>query len=342
MKRRKLIFVIFIFFYLSPTYSQYVTDVSKVGTTSAAFLEFGVGARAVGMGGAFVAIADDANALYWNPSGIARIPRREVTFVHTEWLADTDFDFAGIVLPLGTLGTLGASITTLNMGEMKVRTVFEPEGTGEMFDASDLALALSFARNLTDRFSIGFSTKYIKQSIWHMTASSVAIDVGTLFTTQFNNMKIGMSISNFGNKMKLEGKDTRVYHDIDPVKYGNNEKINALLETERWSLPLIFRVGIAMDILRSKYNRLTIATDALHPNDNYESVNIGIEYAFNNLCFLRFGYKSLFLEDSKQGLTAGAGLNYNLKGVGSLKVDYAYADFGIMHYTQRFSFGIEF
>ena len=97
-----------------------------------------------------------------------------------------------------------------------------------------------------------------------------------------------------------------------------------------------------MDILRSKYNRLTIATDALHPNNNYESVNIGMEYVFNNLFFLRLGYKSLFLEDSEQGLTAGAGLNYNLKGVVSLKVDYAYADFGILHYTQRFSFGIEF
>ena len=342
MESRNIIFVAVGLFFLSPTYGQYVTDVSKVGTTSATFLEFGVGARAVSMGGAFVATADDATALYWNPSGIARIQRRQVTFVHTEWFADSDFDFAGIVLPLGSLGTLGASITTLNMGEMKVRTVFEPEGTGEMFDASDLALALSFARNLTDRFSIGFSTKYIRQSIWHSTASSVAIDLGTLFTTPFNDMKIGMSISNYGGKMKLEGKDTRVYHDIDPVKSGNNEKINALLETERWSLPLIFRVGIAMDILRGKHNRLTMAADALHPNNNNESVNIGMEYGFNDLFFLRFGYKSLFLEDSEQGLTAGAGINYNLNRVVSLRADYAYADFGILNNTQRISFGIEF
>lgn len=340
--KRILILIIFVLICFNWTYAQYVANVSKVGTTSATFLEIGVGARAIGMGGAFVAVANDANALYWNPSGIAGIRRSEVIFVHAEWLANADFDFAGIALPLGTFGTLGASITALNMGEMKVRTVFEPEGTGEMFDASDLALGLSYARNLTDRFSIGFTAKYIRQNIWHMSASSFAVDVGTLFITQFKDMKIGMSISNFGGKMKLEGKDTRVYHDIDPVKYGNNERINAYLETERWPLPLIFRVGIAIDVLKNRYNRFTIAADALHPNDNYESVNLGMEYTFNDFIFLRWGYKSLFLKDSEQGLTAGAGLEYKLVGRISLIFDYAYANFGLLHNAQRFSLGVEF
>jgi hypothetical protein len=313
-----------------------------VGTTAATFLEIGVGARAIGMGGAFVAIANDANALYWNPSGIANLPKSEVTLTHTDWLADTDFNFAGIVLPIGAFGTLGASITTLSMEEMKVRTVDDPEGTGEMFDAGDIALGLTYARNLTDRFSIGFNFKYIRQNIWHMSASSIAIDVGTIFITQFNNMKIGMSISNFGNKMKMEGKNARVFHDIDPEKYGNNDLINAYLETEKSPLPLIFRVGVAMDVLKNAYNCFTVAFDAIHPNDNYESINIGMEYTFKNFIFLRFGYKSLFLEDNEQGLTVGAGLQQNLINKISLKFDYAYADFGILHNAQRFSIGIEF
>ncbi len=340
---KKLLFLLIIILgCFNSNYGQYSSNVSKVGTTSAAFLEIGVGAKAIGMGSAFVAIADDGNAIFWNPSGLARLKKNEVIFSHSQWLADTKFNFAGIILPIGNFGTLGASFTTLNMAEMKVRTVFEPEGTGEWFDATDIALGLTYARNLTDRFSIGFNAKYISQNIWHMSASSIAFDIGTLFTTHFNNMKIGMSISNFGNKMKMAGKDSRVFHDIDPEKYGNNDLINAYLETEKWALPLIFRVGVAMDVLSKKYNRLTVAADALHPNDNYESINLGMEYAFNNTIFLRLGYKSLFLDNSEHGLTAGTGLHHNLIGRVTIMINYAYVDYGVLQNTQRFSLGIKF
>ena len=339
---KSIIIPVVIIFCFGPVGGQDVANVSRAGTTSAPFLEIGVGARANGLGGAFVALADDANALYWNPSGIARLTRNEVSFVHTEWIADTQFEFAGIVFPLGASSAIGASVTVLNMGEMKVRTVFEPEGTGEMFGASDLAIGITYARSLTDKFSIGITTRYIQQSIWHMKASSVALDIGTLFTTEFNGMRIGMSISNFGNNMRLEGKDTRVYHDIDELKFGNNERINAFLETEAWSLPLTFRVGIAMDVINTSFNRLTVVADALHPNDNYESINLGTEYALNEAVFLRIGWKSLYLQDSEQGLTVGAGIHYNLVGRVGIKIDYAYADFGILNNAQRISVGIEY
>lgn len=320
----------------------YAQDVTKVGTTAAPFLEIGVGSRAVGMGGAFVAVANDATAIYWNVAGIAKLLRNEVTLIHTEWLADTNFDFAGFVFSIGQYGTLGASITSFSMGDMKVRTIENPEGTGEMFNANDFSFGISYAYNLTDRFSIGFNAKHIYQKIWHMSASSFCMDVGTLFRTQFNDITIGMSISNFGNKLRLEGKDTMVQHDIDPDHLGNNDRINAHLDTDKWSLPLIFRVGVAMDILKSESNRLTLALDALHPNDNTESVNTGMEYGFRNLVFLRAGYKSLFLDDSEQGLTAGLGLEFNLKGNTALKLDYAYANFGRLENAQRVSIGIEF
>jgi hypothetical protein len=306
--------------------------VSKVGTTAATFLEIGIGPRAIGMGGAFVAVADDATASYWNPAGISRLPKNEVSLVHAEWLADTNSDFAAIVLPLGQFGTIGANITSLTMADMEVTTIEDQDGTGEMFGAADLALGVSYARDLTDRFSIGFNGKYIRQRIWHSTASSIALDVGTLYTTQFNDMRIGMSISNFGNKMRLEGKDTLVRHD----------NVNAHLDTGRWSLPLIFRVGVAMDVVGVGDSRLTVAADALHPNDNTECVNFGAEYGFAEMFFLRVGYKSLFTQDSEQGLTAGAGVRWGVGGTVSLKVDYAFADFGWIQDAHRFSLGAEF
>ena len=175
-----------------------------------------------------------------------------------------------------------------------------------------------------------------------MKASSVALDIGTLFTTQFRNMRIGMSISNFGNKMKLDGQDTMVKHDIDVIKYGNNEKINAHLDTGNWSLPLIFRVGVAMELWQTNMNRITFAVDALHPNDNTESLNVGLEYSLNEMIFLRGGYKSLFQKDSEEGLSAGAGFAYNISGNLGVVFDYAYCDFGILNDVQRFSVALKF
>ncbi|MGP8330398.1 MAG: PorV/PorQ family protein [Methanosarcinaceae archaeon] len=324
------------------TFGQIITNVTKVGTTSAPFLKIEPGARAVAMGGAFVAVTNDATATYWNPAGIAQLPGTEIVLMHTEWLAGINFDFVGCVLPLGSYGTIGANITSLSMDEMKVRTVFYPEGTGEKYGAGDIAAGLSYARNLTDRFSIGFTGKYIRQNIWHMNSSAFAVDIGTLFTTGFNGMKIGMCISNFGNKMRLEGKDTQINYDPDQMKYGNNDRIPANLQTDKYSLPLIFRVGVAMDLLKGDRSRVTIAIDAVHPNDNTENLNFGTEYVFKNMIALRVGYKNLFTEDGEEGLTAGAGLEYRFAGFTSLKIDFAYQDFGRLENVQRFSLGLKF
>jgi hypothetical protein len=228
------------------------------------------------------------------------------------------------------------------MDDMDVRTVAYPEGTGEKFGVSDFAIATSYARNLTDRFSIGFTAKYINQKLWHESASSFAIDIGTLFTTQFNGMTIGMSISNFGNKMQLAGSDTQIPVDIAPEKEGNNNKIVGNMRTDRWSLPLIFRFGAAMNVINNYNYRWTVALDAMHPNDNTEYINVGTEYAIKNMFFLRAGYKNLFMKDSEEGLTVGAGLAYKLIRNVKLKIDYAYADFGILESVQRVSVALEF
>ncbi|MCD6375957.1 MAG: PorV/PorQ family protein [Caldisericaceae bacterium] len=338
---RKIKFLI-IFYYLIPLIIFGQVKVTKVGTTSAQFLKIEAGARAVAMGGAFVAVDNDATALYWNPSGIARLNFPEVVILHTKWFLDIIYDFVGVILPLGNFGTIGASITSLSMGEKKVRTIIYPEGTGEKYDAGDIALGISYAKNLTNRFSIGGTFKYIHQKIWHMSSSSIAFDIGTLFTTDFYGMKIGMSISNFGNKMKLEGKDTYIFYDPDETKYGNNDKIPAEMRTDEYSLPLIFRVGVAMDVLKGDRNRLTLAVDAVHPNDNTENLNLGFEYALRNALFLRAGYKNLFTENSEEGLTMGVGIEYNFFKSVLLKIDYAYQDFGILNNVQRFSLGLKF
>lgn len=319
-------------------------NVSKSGTTAATFLEIGVGAPAIGMGGAYVSVGNNATALHWNPAGIASLAQRDIAVVHTNWIADTKFDFAGVVLPLGSFGTLGFSLTSLSMEDMKVRTVEMPEGTGEYFSAGDLSGGISYARQLTERFAIGFTAKYIQQTIWHESASAFAVDVGTTFKTDlFGGMTIGASLRNFGTSMRMSGRDTREFIRLDPNKQGSSDRIPTNIEFDSWDLPLLFQFGISTWLLDNSQYRWSIAVDALHPNDNYESLNVGTEFVYSGFLFLRAGYQSLFLDQAEGGMSLGIGLTSgDVLGSMGVGFDYAFQDMGRLQSIHVFTIGLRF
>ena len=339
----KQLIYIFLSILLMANLSTYAQGVTKVGTTSAAFLNIDVGAKAVGMGGAYVAVANDITAMFWNPAGIAGLNQSQAIFTHTQWIADMSFNYAGVVAPLPSIGTIGFNATFLSMDDMERTTIDEPDGTGEMFGAGSYAFGLAFARELTDRFSIGFNCKFIHEMIYHSTANGFAFDIGTLFDTQFYGLKIGMSIANYGTKMNMSGRDMLTQIDPDPLVSGNNPYINASMNTDSYDLPLMFRVGASVDLLKGAGNsNLLVAIDALHPNNDVEYLNLGAEYLFNNMFALRAGYKSLFAEDSEQALSLGAGMQYKMAGWATIFIDYAFQDFGILKDVQKFSISLGF
>jgi long-subunit fatty acid transport protein len=329
---------------LSASHLLYSQNVSKTGTTAASFLEIGAGAPANSMGGAFVGLANDASALYWNVGGIANLNQYEVILVHTEWIADTKFDYAGLVIPLGDFGNLGLSFTSLSMEDMKVTTVDQPDGTGENFSASDISVGISFARKFTDRFSIGITAKYIQQSIWHMSSSAFAIDAGTIFRTDLlGGMNIGAVMSNFGTPMRLDGRDTRYFISVDQTKLGSNDRIPTNVELDTWDLPLYFQIGVSAPAFDYDNYKLTLSADALVPNNDYQSLNVGGEFTFMQLFSIRGGYNSLFLKDSEGGFSFGAGVNsHMLLSSALVRFDYAFRDFGRLKNVHTFSVGIKF
>jgi len=326
--------------------------VSKTGTVAATFLEIPVGASAVGMGSAFVSLANDATALYWNPAGSAWLVQSEVLAMHTNWIADTRFDYASFVLPIEGFGTLGVNFTSLNMDDMKVTTVEKPEGTGEYFSAGDVAVGLSYAHRLTDRFTIGFNAKFIQQTIWHESANAFAIDVGTIFRTDLiGGLVFGASLSNFGTPMKMSGRDARQFGMIDATKPGTNNQIPEGIEMDSWDLPLLFQIGVSTTALKTDDYRLTISADALHPNDDYESMNMGGEFVFDEMLFLRGGFQSIFKGGQKPfggdqagGISFGFGVSSGsfLSSTTTLKFDYAFCDMGKLSNINVFSLSVRF
>lgn len=315
----------------------------KVGTTAAPFLGIGVGARATAMGSAQAAIAEGPSALFWNPSAITQMTTSGVEFSHLDWLLDSRLQYMGFVLNLGRGGHLGLSVTAFNYGEIEVTTIGSPEGTGERFTPVDMSVGLSYARALTDKFSIGGTAKFIRQKIWNETASGAALDIGVTYLTDFRNLRIGMSMTNFGGDMQLAGKDLRQAIDINTQIQGNNDRLPANLEVSSWSLPLIFRVGVAMDAFQNDQQRFTVSADALAPKDNSQSANVGGEYAFREFLFIRGGYRQAFSGHPEDGgWAAGFGLKYAMNERLSGYIDYVIQEYDPFGTTQMFSLGVTF
>ena len=321
-----------------------VSGGTNVGTSAAAFLEIGIGARAQAMGGAFVSLVQDATAMYWNPAGIGKVSGFEMTFTHINWLLDTNFDYAGIVLPIGGgVASVGANVIVFGTGEQPVRVVGQEEGTGEFYSAQDLAAGVTFALNFTDRFSFGLNAKYINQRIRNSSANGFAIDIGALYITQLEGLQMGFSISNFGSDMRLSGRDLSNVLDPDIINDGV-EKILVNYETDSFTLPLLFRFGISYKRpMLSKHADLIVAVDLLHPNNDEESINVGAEYLLFKTFALRAGYRSLLLSDRTSGLSVGAGLIVSpRRSEMKIVVDYAYVDWGVLNSVHNFSLGLKF
>jgi len=329
---KKYFIIIFcIHFFIGHAYA-----VDKTGTTAAKFLHMNVGSRAVGMGGAFTSIANDATAMYWNPAGLGFHKVKEVFFNHSNWIADISFDYFGFSLPLLNNQFFGLNITSVTMEDMEV-TRYGNENTGETFSAANYAVGATYSMNLTDRFSIGFNGKYIQENIANNRAAGIALDIGTLFFTPFGFM-LGTSISNFGPKMNMTGDDLLVPVDINETIEGNNESVTGYLSTDKFDLPLILRVGISDQMNVGQFGVATWSVDVNSPNDNTMYLNAGLECAlFNNLLIVRSGMNSLFLHDREKEMSMGIGLNMTNILKKNLFINYSVETLSHLGETHQFS-----
>lgn len=293
---------------------------AKVGTAGAKFLDIGISARAMGMGEAYSAIANDVSAIYYNPAGLTQLFSREAMFTHIDYPAGINYEFAAVALPVEALaGVIGIGFYNLNSGDIPLTTygylgntetgVFE----GEYFRAVDYAVSLSYARSLTEHFSLGGTFKLIGEYYDNESARGWAADVGTLYDTGYRGFKIAISIVNFGPDMQMVQQE--------------------------YPLPINFKFGSSFNFIESPDHLAVFALEGAHPSDNLEQYNAGIEYWYLEKFSVRVGNRFNYDTD---GFTAGAGMKWPFGEASEIRVDYSYQDFGFLREIHRFSFAVAF
>lgn len=302
----------------------YAEPFAPVGTSVGQFLTIGVGGREVAMGEAVTANTKGSGSVFWNPAGVVDGGANDIYAAYNQWPAGIHVGALSYAYSNKSIGTFAVNAKYLNFGKMEITTVENPNGTGEMLSMSNYAIGLSYGRYLTDRVSIGLTAKLVNEKYGSNGYTTVAWDVGLIYRADVRNLKIGMSIQNFSNSVQFSG----TYID-----YSNSDSYltGTELEFEKWSLPMTFRFGAVIDVYNEGANKVIAALDMVHPNDNVEQYNIGVEYAYDNMIYVRTGYK---LSAYEGGFSAGFGILWN-----NIMFDYALTGLGKLGVTNRLSIG---
>jgi hypothetical protein len=287
---------------------------NRSGTVSEQFLKLGTSARAIGIGGAQVALAEGVSSIAYNPAGILSVENYGAGFTYTALYANIQHSFFGIVKNVPGLGAIGVDVVMLSTDDMMETTPANPEGTGQYFRASDFAFGIGYARQVTDQFQVGIHGKVIKSYLYNadIGASSFAFDIGTMYWIPQLKSHIGVSLTNIGK-------------DVQFIQ-------------EPYSIPTALRFGVLVDVIKEEANQLVTTLQITRLNDAEEQYNVGAEYVFNNVVALRGGWKFFY---DQENVTAGFGVKLNTFGING-NLDYGYNNFKYLPGTHSFTFEVYF
>jgi len=344
-------------------------DNTGYGTTTAEFLLLGAGARGAALGNGFAALANDVTALYYNPGGLALMSRPEAMVSSYSYVADTKYTWLGLALPLGGGSrAIGVQMGNFGFSNQPVYTLDNPDGDGTTYSVSETFIGATLSQNFSDRFSAGLSLKFVTDQLGETSASGVALDFGTNFHAMIGDRPIRAAfvIQNLGSNLEASGAALQTLVNREPplgtVQIPQDGQ-PARLRSSPWTLPVLFRVGIAYDLYAAGSNRLSLLGEFNQPVNTKPGGGMGLEYALTNLGNSGFslaarGSYTLVPDNSidpgagagftttqstssfsSNGLALGGGLSYS-RGNFNLGFDYAYRNMGPLGGTNFLSFSL--
>jgi len=292
----KNIVIIFIF-----GLSFYVKDgAAETGKTSASFLKVGVGPRALAMGGANCAVANDLTVLYWNSAILSELVDKEIYASHNELGQGIRQGFLGYIYP-GRVGAIGLGVNYLYLGGIEVRS--NPTDQYEcLIEASDLMVIVGYGRRITPNFSLGGNCKLIYEKLETEEANTGVFDLGALYK-KGERTRFGLNLQNLGGKIKF-------------IK-------------EEYNLPLNIKAGVAFLPWEDQLT-LTVDVDKFIYDDRFK-LHAGAEYWLVDTVALRGGC-SFDSHDKDWKPSFGVGFNTS-----NFKVDYAFLPIEDIGGTHRIS-----
>ncbi|MGE5314962.1 MAG: PorV/PorQ family protein [Acidobacteriota bacterium] len=318
------------------TLSSFAGNESRKGTAGAQELLIPVGARGIALASSNVSMATGLDAVHWNPAGLARTDRSaEVMFSHMSYFGDINVEYGGLGVNTG-FGSLGFTIKSLNFGDIPVTTEDFPDGTGEMYSPTFVTLGVSYSRLLSDRISVGATFNIITEKIMSTSASGVALNAGVQYHgLGMPGLDLGIAIKNIGPNMTFTGSNLLRQATVnDALRPGQFYAT----EAAAFDLPATLEIGLAYE-KKFDVHSLSLMTDFVNNNYTNDEYNVGVEYGFDNLLFLRGGYQfspgmerselkdagieAKYQSDYLYDFTLGAGLNYEVSGT-AVMIDYAY------------------
>lgn len=279
----------------------------KVGTFGGQFMQIGTTARAAGMGGAYTAVADDAASVFWNPAGLVNVRGSEFQLSHVSWPADIKLTSAILAFkPRQIPGSFAISVRSMWLDPMLVRTAYQPEGTGQTFDAGSTSFGFTYSRFFTDKFSSGLTLNYLHMGLAETAVNSASADFGILYRIGVRGLKLGMVIQNLGGKVNFDDREAK--------------------------LPTTFKVGASFNALNLGNQQLLASAEFQHPADAAERANLGVEYNLNNMFYGRAGYNLNYDSDA---LAMGFGVAFNTGKTSKARLDYSATDMQALGWVNR-------
>lgn len=300
---------------------------NRKGTGGAAYLLIPVGARDLAMGGSTVATTSGIEALFWNPAGIVfSKTSTNLMFSHMEYIADIGVEYGAVTAAFDPIGTFALSVKSLSVGDINITTTQHPDGTGETYRPQFLMLGLTYARLLSDRISVGFTTTIISDRIAEVKASGVAFNIGVIYNdlADFKGLSLGVAVKNIGPQMQYDGTGL---NQLASVATQNRPPQYYKVEAAPFELPSTIEIGMGYKTELEEQHKLSVST--LFQNNNFsdDEYKVGAEYSYEDLFFLRGGWSfaPTVPENSVYiyGPTVGAGIHYNLGDVDAC-IDYTF------------------